>query len=263
MCYDVESQLYRQIKEAHYKGDHEEARELEEKLRRIRETMGAPLFHASGFEHPDLLVFTAEEPCEPMLFNWGLIPFWVKDMQSAQKIRNNTLNARGETIFEKAAFREAAKHRRCLIAVDSFFEHHHYNGKTYPYRIKLKNELPMMLGGLWERWEIKETNTVKYTVAIVTTKANKLLEIIHNNPKMDEGVGSRMPLVLPKELQEEWLKPWNDETDKQKIQELIQPLDHSLFSAYTVPRLRGKNGVGNKPAALEEFYYPELEMQLF
>jgi hypothetical protein len=44
---------------------------------------------------------------------WGLVPFWAKDV----KIGYTMINAKSETIVEKAAFRDAFKSRRCLIQV--------------------------------------------------------------------------------------------------------------------------------------------------
>src|SRR5690349_11598105 len=42
---------------------------------------------------------------------FGLIPSWAKD----PKIGLSCLNARGETVAEKPAFRNAFKKRRCLV----------------------------------------------------------------------------------------------------------------------------------------------------
>ncbi|MFO7719874.1 MAG: SOS response-associated peptidase family protein [Gillisia sp.] len=50
-----------------------------------------------------------------------------------KELWNKTLNARGETIFEKPSFRESANHNRCLIYINGFYEHHHLDGKTFPF----------------------------------------------------------------------------------------------------------------------------------
>jgi poly(A) polymerase len=50
----------------------------------------------------------------------------VRGREQGQKLWNKTLNARGETIFEKPSFRKAARDNRCLIYVDGFYEHHHH-----------------------------------------------------------------------------------------------------------------------------------------
>jgi putative SOS response-associated peptidase YedK len=49
---------------------------------------------------------------------WGLIHSWARD----EKIGNSLINARAETVAEKAAFRAAFKKRRCLIPTKGFYE---------------------------------------------------------------------------------------------------------------------------------------------
>ena len=45
---------------------------------------------------------------------WGLIPFRAKDKSIGAKL----INARGETLEEKPAFRGSLKYKRCLILAD-------------------------------------------------------------------------------------------------------------------------------------------------
>lgn len=52
------------------------------------------------------------------LMRWGLLPPWAKD----PKIGNQMINARCETVAKRPAFRQAIKHRRCIIPVGGFFE---------------------------------------------------------------------------------------------------------------------------------------------
>lgn len=256
MCYNVVSATRILIKYAkHRQEDPEMIKELEEKLKKLESEM-TPNYQVSGFEFPKLLVFTNEEPDEPNLFNWGLIPAWTKDLQSAKQNRMQTLNARAETIFEKPSFRNSAKNKRCLIYVDAFYEHHHYKGKAYPFHIGMKNEDPMSLAGIWEDWVDRETGELFRTVSIVTTAGNKLLSKIHNNPKLE---GPRMPVILPKSKQNVWLIPFKDDTTKQKLQQLLIPFEEDELEAYTVKKLRGKESPGNTPEAEKPFLYEEIE----
>ena len=55
--------------------------------------------YVGAFSHPDLAVIPDSEPNKIYNFNWGLIPFWVKDIKTANKLANQTLNARSETLF--------------------------------------------------------------------------------------------------------------------------------------------------------------------
>jgi putative SOS response-associated peptidase YedK len=52
------------------------------------------------------------------VMRWGLVPFWAKDI----KVGFANINAKGEGIEDKPAFREAFQRRRCLVPVDNFYE---------------------------------------------------------------------------------------------------------------------------------------------
>src|SRR6185436_1060716 len=190
------------------------------------------------------------------LYSWGLIPSWIRDPVEAVKISNSTINARAETMFEKPAFREPARNRRCLVITDGFFEHHHKGGKTFPYHVKFKNDQPMTLAGLWDEWSDHTSGIVRRTYTVVTTAANPLMARIHNNPKASEG--PRMPLILPKNVENDWLKPINSSADEQLLNHIIKSYNENELDAYTVRRLRGKEAIGNVPEAVKPYNYPEL-----
>src|SRR4051812_10008061 len=65
------------------------------------------------------------------LMNWGLIPAWAKDA----KIGYSTINARGETLAEKPAFRSAFKKRRCIVPVSGFYEWKRTEERKRPFAI--------------------------------------------------------------------------------------------------------------------------------
>ena len=254
MCYDKTYLTKRQISYAKRYGETtEEIEYLKEQLNKLGV---AATYHASGFNHPIVpVILNASKKIE--LFSWGLIPFWIKNPIEAVKISNNTINARAETMFEKAAFRESARNKRCLVLTDGFFEHHHNNAKTFPYHIKFKNDDPMTMAGLWDEWTDETSGLVRRTYTIVTTSANSLMARIHNNSKAESG--PRMPLILKKEFERDWLKPISTEVDQKLIKDMIHT-DYDLeLEAFTVNRLRGKEIIGNVPQALQPVRYAELE----
>ena len=51
------------------------------------------------------------------LVRWGLIPPWVKDPRKFSLL----INARGESVNDRAAFRYAMRRRRCLVPADGFY----------------------------------------------------------------------------------------------------------------------------------------------
>jgi putative SOS response-associated peptidase YedK len=77
--------------------------------------------------------------------------------------------------------------------------------KKVPYYIKVKDRELTFIAGLWCYAPIPnvETGEVRITFTLITRSANELLMKIHNsgdNP-------FRMPHVLPKQLQQEWMDP--------------------------------------------------------
>jgi len=254
MCYDKKYLTKKQERYAKRYG--ETAADVEYLKDQLNKLSVGPTYHASGFDHPMVPVII-DSTNTISLYSWGLIPHWVKDPIEAVSISNSTINARAETMFEKPAFREPARNRRCLVIADGFFEHHHKNGKTFPYHIKLKNDEPMTLAGIWDEWTDEASNITRRTYTVVTTVANPLMSRIHNNPKASEG--PRMPLILKKEYESDWLRPISTQADQNLLKDLIRSYDERELDAYTVRRLRGKEAVGNVPDAIKPFRYAELE----
>jgi len=233
-----------------FKGDQKEIDRIIEKIERFTKY---PVYHVSGFQHPTLFIFTGQDPNIPTASTWGLVPHWVKDKDQLKKLWNNTLNARGETLFEKPSFRDSARKKRCLIYVNGFYEHHYFNGKTYPYFIYHKNNEPLALAGLWSEWVDKDTGEIMNTFTIVTTEGNSLLGMIHNNPKLK---GPRMPLILDPENEDQWIDPENN--DPTTIMEIIKPFPSEMLTSHTVHRLRGKEYLGNVEEISKPMSYQEL-----
>lgn len=256
MCYD-KTYLTRRI-EFYIKRYAETAEDIKFLKDQLNQFSLAAVYHASGFDHPLVPVITSRDK-RIGLYSWGLIPNWIKSAADAVKISNRTINARAETMFEKPAFRESARERRCLIMADGFFEHHHKGGKTYPYHIRLKGEECMTMAGLWDEWTDPSSGMTRRTYTVVTTRANAMLARIHNNPKLEEG--PRMPLILPKEMEWEWLKPIHEKADQDLIQSLVRSFDEKALESFSVKRLRGKEAVGNIPYAVLPHRYAELEEQ--
>ncbi len=98
------------------------------------------------------------------LVRWGLLPSWVKDPKQFTLL----INARGESVIDKPAFRAAMKRRRCLIPADGFYEWKAGGTRKQPYFVRLKSGAPMAFAGLWECWTGPNGEELE-TAAIVTT----------------------------------------------------------------------------------------------
>lgn len=150
------------------------------------------------------------------LVRWGLIPSWVKDPRKFSLL----INARGESVVEKPAFRAAMKRRRCLFPADGFYEWKQEGDRKRPYFVRPKSGGPMAFAGLWETWT-GPNGEEQDTAAIVTTNANRTLSAIHD----------RMPVIVEPSGFDLWL---SDKVDAETAAALIAPAPENLLEAYAI-----------------------------
>lgn len=152
---------------------------------------------------------------------WGLVPSWAKDRNVGYRM----INARGETVADKPAFRTAYRRRRCLLPADAYYEWQLVNkdgsveastspatdpehkkrkarADKKPFSIRYREDRPLALAGVFERWrdpEAAEDDPAAWlwSCAVITTGAAPALAHIHE----------RMPVVVPPEDWAVWLDP--------------------------------------------------------
>jgi putative SOS response-associated peptidase YedK len=173
--------------------------------KRFRATLQQPeLFfpgeRISAFALPSVPVICSENTTEIRLYKWGLIPFWVKNIESANKLRRKTFNAKAETLAEKPSFRNSLKTKRCLVVTNGFYEWQTLGKEKIPFFMGLKDEKFVALAGLYDTWTNMETGEVLNTFTVITTRANPKMEEIHNLKK-------RMPVILSPDNETTWLAP--------------------------------------------------------
>lgn len=166
-----------------------------------------------------------------VLMRWGLIPSWVKDPKTFSLL----INARGESVIDKPAFRAAMRRRRCLIPADGFYEWKDVGGRKQPYFVRPKQAGPFAFAGLWETWTGPNGEEMD-TAAIVTTSANRTLSAIHD----------RMPAIVPPQAFDLWLDC--AKVDAQTAAALIAPARDELLEAYEIST--AVNRVANDSEAL-------------
>lgn len=181
-------------------------------------------YHINAFNYPVYPIITRDQEIQP--FYWGLIPHWVRTEEQAKEIRNMTLNARAESIFQKRSFSRPALTKRCLIPSTGYFEWRHEGKQKIPYYIFLKDEEVFSMAGLYDIWVDEKTNSSIMTFTQITTDANPLTGYIHNTKK-------RMPAIISREKEEKWLSP---DLGKEEIQSLLTPYDADKMAAYVVDR---------------------------
>jgi len=154
---------------------------------------------------------------EAALMLWGLLPDWVKDPLAPGpdgKRRPRPFNARSETVAEKATFRGAWRHRRCLMPATAFFE----KGR----RIAPAGGELFWLAGLWERW-IGPDGSELESCCVLTTRPNALVAPLHD----------RMPVIVPHGLEEPWLEQV-DGPGLRALEPLLEPWDPAEWSIQPV-----------------------------
>ncbi len=153
-------------------------------------------------------------------YRWGLVPSWSKD----PAIGNRMINARAESVAEKAAFREPFRKRRCVVLADGFFEWKKSGRKKTPVYFGAKNRELLGFAGLWDHYQPLTGEHLR-TFTIITTQPNELVEPIHN----------RMPVILAPENYSQWLAA--SPPDPSSLRALLRPcpterLEFHLVSQY-------------------------------
>lgn len=143
--------------------------------------------------------------------HWGLVPFWSKDPKGGARM----INARSETVTTKPAFRNAIKKKRCLVPTDGYFEWVKEGKRKKPFWIRMQDERPFLMAGLWERWRDKSIPDSEplETFTILTTNSNSLTSEVHD----------RMPVILGPNDYGRWLDPEMQDADE--LTYLFEPYD--------------------------------------
>src|SRR4051794_30871015 len=177
----------------------------------------APRFNVAPTQA--LPVITRNSPNRAEMMRWGMIPSWAKD----PTIGSRMINARAETVAEKPAFRRPLRSQRCLVPASGFFEWKRDGEAKVPHFIHLPGEPLFAFAGLYDLWRDPEGRTVK-SYTILTTGPNELMAGIHN----------RMPVILRREDEDEWLNPAN--TEPEHLLPLLRPYPADEMDAYPVSR---------------------------
>jgi putative SOS response-associated peptidase YedK len=151
------------------------------------------------------------------LVRWGLLPSWVQDPKNFSLL----INARGESVMDKPAFKAAMKYRRCLVPANGFYDWKASATRRQPYYVRAKSRQPLAFAGLWETWTGPNGEELE-TAAIVTTRANRALADIHD----------RMPVIVPPDAFDLWLNC--NAVDAETAGTLIAPAPEDLLEAYEV-----------------------------
>lgn len=179
-----------------------------------------------------LRTVSGERAFRPM--RWGFIPSWADDPSCVPMLHN----ARGETLAEKPIFRQAFRQRRCLVPASGFYEWKSEPGqkRRQPFYLSLRDGMPMSFAAVWDRFAAPDGTTIE-TCAIVTIKANALIEPLHH----------RMPVLLEKDAWPLWMDP---ATPTAALMPLLQPFPTERMQMWEVADGIGTAGT-DEPALMQ------------
>lgn len=211
-----------------------------------------PYYHRSSYTFPNLYCIPQEDPTGIKPMEWGLVPYWVKDLEKHRNSKYKNWNAKKENVLSSKSFSQSIHNQRCLIIADGFFEPHYESGikGAIPKFCYLENRKLFTFAGIYTEFELNYL-----TVSLITTEANDFFAEIHNKKK-------RMPLVLDEDLEGEWLNPNLKEKNIEDI--LDNGFTKEKFYAYSVRRdFYTTDEDLNSPKTLEEVEGASEQKTLF
>lgn len=165
---------------------------------------------------------------------WGLVPQGSKDASRAAQ----SINARSETVESRPAFRDAFKHRRCVVPADGFYEWTGPRSARQPHWIYRSDGQLLLFAGLYEEWK-PAGGAAETTFTILTCAANSTMARVHD----------RMPVILADRDADDWMNP--REPNPPTLKRLLIPAAEDVLQMRPVSPL--VNSVRNEgPELLEK-----------
>lgn len=168
---------------------------------------------------------------------WGLVPWFTKP-EDVASTGSQAINARSETVGQKAFFRHLVNRRRCVVVMDGFFEWKKFEVLGQPRRqaffvlptppqevaegVGAPPQPLLYLAAVWDIWQAKGSEEKLVTCAILTTEATAEFASIHD----------RMPVVLQSGDVSKWLDTDNFKFDQ--LRDLLPPYKENGLSWYEV-----------------------------
>lgn len=177
---------------------------------------------------------------EALLMRWGLLPAWVKDPKDFPLL----INARGESAATKPSFRNAMRHRRCLIPASGFYEWKRdpQTKQSQAYWVRPVNGQIAAFGALCETYMGGDGAEID-TVAILTAEAGAPFSAIHN----------RIPVTIAPQDFDRWLDCKTQEP--RHISDLLAPPPADFYEA--IPVSDAVNKVANSDPGVQERVEPK------
>ena len=132
------------------------------------------------------------------------------------------INARAESLSNRAAHSEALRDRRCLVFADGYYEWTPAGKTKVPMFFHLDGHGAFAFAGLWDRWNggVEPLDTC----TIITTRASTMASAYHH----------RMPAILTADSVKMWMDSASDEAT---LLALLAPYEGTDLQTYEVSRL--------------------------
>lgn len=173
------------------------------------------------------VVLTNDEGNTLELMQWGLVPFWSKEAKAGY----STINARVESVATSSTYRRPFRSQRCLVPATGFYEWQTLGNvakgeKKQPFYFELGDGQEGALfafAGLYDIWRGPDGQELK-SYTIITTSGNAVVGEIHD----------RMPVILPREVEQRWLDPQLEDSDE--LLKLLQPYPAAQMLGFPVSK---------------------------
>jgi putative SOS response-associated peptidase YedK len=113
------------------------------------------------------------------------------------------------------------RYKNSIILADGFYEWRKEGKRKVPMWVHLKTKEPFAFAGLWDVWRKPDGKKVE-SFGIITTEPNELVRPVHN----------RMPMILSREDEEQWLDA--SRTPFVKAKSVLKPYPEELMDAHDV-----------------------------
>ncbi|MBO6512426.1 MAG: SOS response-associated peptidase [Phycisphaerales bacterium] len=156
------------------------------------EDLGIPCFNTAPTDQAGIVVQGEQgQAHRSKRARFGLVPAWSDGPGTGPMM----MNARSETVREKAAFRGLVRSRRCVVPISGFFEWEQVAGekRKRPWYVTRADGGAMLLAGVWDSWV--QGGSELDSFSILTMEPDSFLGAIHD----------RMPVILENEETGVWM----------------------------------------------------------
>lgn len=143
--------------------------------------------------------------------HWGIVPHWARPGQFERPL----INARAETIHDKASFKKLIARTRVIVPVNGFYEWRRTEGNKATFYFSSADQDALALAGIYQINRDGEMHC-----CLITTEANSVMRPVHD----------RMPVLIPQGAMRDWLLS----EDNHVIDALMKPASDDSIAAVEV-----------------------------